>query len=168
MAVDFEQIRNNKTAVRDLPAPLVDTTALETVVADILANNPFGCVPYESGGETIPGVVRGREQYTARIVYLDGDGKKLGAATVTAGTTAGMDAAADAVLADAALTAAVGGAPQRDLNRDSYSCQLKCHDPNGETYTLTFGRKALRLTSYEDDAILAAVEDWADTMAALS
>lgn len=167
MAVDFEQIRSNKTAVRDLPAPLVDTAALEAVVAHVLENNPFGCVPYESGGETIPGVVRGREQYTARIVYLD-DGKKVGAAAVTAGTTAGMNAAADAVLADAALTAAVGGTPERDQNRDSYSCQLKCRDPNGENYTLTFGRKAVRLTGYDDEAILAAVEDWADTIAALS
>jgi len=168
MAADFEQIRNNKTAVRELPAPLVDTAALEAVVTNVLENNPFGCVPYEYGGETIPGVVRGREQYTARIVYLDGDGKKLGAATVTAGTTAGMNAAAAAVLADGALTAAVGGTPERDQNRDSYSCQLKCRDPNGDTYTLTFGRKTLRLTGYEDDAILTAVEDWADTMAALS
>ena len=168
MAVDFEQIRNNKTAVRNLPAPLADTAALEAVVGSILADNPFGCVAYESGGETIPGVVRGREQYTARIVYLDGDGKKAGAATVTAGTTSGMNAAAAAVLADAALTAAVGGTPQRDANRDTYSCQLKCHDPNGETYTLTFGRKAVRLTGYEDDAILDAVEDWADTVVSLS
>ncbi len=168
MAVDFEQIRSNKTAVRDLPAPLVDTAALEAVVTHVIENNPFGCVPYESGGETIPGVVRGREQYTARIVYLDGDGKRVGAATVTAGTTTGMNAAAAAVLADAALTAAVGGTPERDQNKDSYSCQLKCRDPNGENYTLTFGRKAVRLTGYDDEAILAAVEDWADDMAVLS
>ncbi len=79
-----------------------------------------------------------------------------------------MNAAAAAVLADAALTAAVGGTPERDQNKDSYSCQLKCRDPNGENYTLTFGRKAVRLTGYDDEAILAAVEDWADEMAALS
>ncbi len=164
MSVDFVKIRNNKTAVRNLPTPFVDTAAFDTVVGSVLADNPFGCVPYEQGGETIPGVTRGREQYTARIVYLDAEGRRLGAATVTAQTTAGMNAAAGAVLDNAALTAAVGGTPHRDAARDSYSCQLRCRDPNGENYALTFARRVVRLTSFEDNAIMNTVEEWADTV----
>ncbi|RQD81804.1 MAG: hypothetical protein D5R99_00955 [Methanocalculus sp. MSAO_Arc1] len=167
MSVNFVKIRNNKTAVRDLPAPFVNTTAFDTVVESVITDNPLGCVPYEHGGVTIPGVVRGREQYTGRVVFLDEFGSRLGAASVTADSTAGMNAAVDALLADEALQAAIGGTPYRDNDRDTYSCQLRCRDPNGENYSLTFSRSVVRLTSYEDDAIKATVNDWADTVPAL-
>ncbi len=86
---------------------------------------------------------------------------------MTADSTAGMNGAVDAILADEALQAAIGGTPYRDFDRDTYSCQLRCRDPNGETYSLTFSRGVVRLTSYEDDAIKATVNDWADTVAEL-
>lgn len=167
MATDFIEKSNTKTSLRTLPVPFVDTTAFNSVVTDIIENNPFDCVSYEQAGETVPAVVRGREQYTARIVYVDTDGKRIGAASVTAQTIAGMNDAAAALMADAALTAAVGGTPIRDAGKDTYSCALKCHDENGETYTLTFTRKTVRLSSYQDDLIRDTVEDWADTVAAL-
>jgi hypothetical protein len=167
MAVDFVEKSNTKTSVRTLPVPFVDTTAFNTVVTNVIENNPLECISYEAGGETIAAVVRGREQYTARIVYVDADGKRIGAASVTSGTIAGMNAAATALMADAALTAAVGGTPIRDAGKDTYSCALKCHDENGETYTLTFTRKTVRLSSYQDDLIRDTVEDWADTVSAL-
>lgn len=167
MAVDFVETRNTRTAVRTLPAPFVDIAAFNAVVESVIENNPLGCVPYEQAGEMIPGVVRGRQIYTARIAYLDEDGKRVGAATVTAETIAGMTAAANAIMADNTLKAAVGGNPVRDFGRDTYSAQLRCRDPNGETYTLTFTRRNVRLTSYQDEEILATVEDWADAVPAL-
>ena len=164
---DFIEKSNTKTSVRTLPVPFVDTTAFNTVVQNIIADNPLECISYEQAGETVPGVVRGREQYTARIVYVDSDGKKIGAASITAQTITGMNTAATAVMADAALTAAVGGTPIRDAGKDTYSCALKCHDANGEDYTLTFTRKTIRISSYQDDLIRITVEDWADTVPAL-
>jgi len=45
---------------------------------------------------------------------------------------------------------------------------LKCHDPNGELYNVTFSRDRVTVQSYSDDAILAKVETWADTVPALA
>ncbi|MBN1195570.1 MAG: hypothetical protein JXA08_09550 [Methanomicrobiaceae archaeon] len=61
----------------------------------------------------------------------------------------------------------MGGSPVRDSEAESYSAQLKCHDPTGEIYYVTFTSDAVRITSYQDDAIRATVETWADTVAAL-
>ena len=66
------------------------------------------------------------------------------------------------------LTAAHGGTPARDRGSETYSATLKCRDPNGELYMVTFSRDRVNLTSYSDDAIRTKVETWADTVAALA
>ncbi|MCX6690697.1 MAG: hypothetical protein NTW33_01270 [Methanoregula sp.] len=43
-----------------------------------------------------------------------------------------------------------------------------CHDPNCEIYYVNFARDRLSVTSYSDDAILAKVDTWADTVAGLA
>jgi len=60
------------------------------------------------------------------------------------------------------------GTAVRNPDADAFSCQLKCHDANGETYYVTLARESVRITSYEDDAVLAIVEAWADEVAALN
>ena len=59
-------------------------------------------------------------------------------------------------------------APARDSDKETYSATVKCHDPNGELYLVTFNRDKVTVTSYEDDAILAKVETWADTVPELA
>ena len=54
-----------------------------------------------------------------------------------------------------------GGRPRRAPG-ETYYAQLKCHDPSGDDYYVTFTRKTVRLSSYQDDAIRTAVEAWAD------
>lgn len=49
---------------------------------------------------------------------------------------------------------------------DAFTATLRCHAPNSEVYTLGLSRTRVALLSYEDDAILAAVETWADTVPA--
>ena len=51
---------------------------------------------------------------------------------------------------------------------DAFTATLRCHAPNSEVYTLGLSRTRVALLSYEDDAILAAVETWADTVPALA
>ena len=77
-------------------------------------------------------------------------------------------AGAAALLASAPLTAAHGGMPARDSDSETFSATLKCSDPNGEIYNVTIGRERISLTSYEDDAIRAKVETWADSVPALA
>ncbi len=61
----------------------------------------------------------------------------------------------------------MGGEAVRDAGHETYSCRLTRHDPSGEITSVTFGRDAVRITSYQDDAIRTTVETWADGMPAL-
>lgn len=58
--------------------------------------------------------------------------------------------------------------PVRATDSDTFTATLRCHDPNGEVYTVTVGREAVPGSSYSDDAILTAVEAWADGVPALA
>jgi len=64
--------------------------------------------------------------------------------------------------------AVIGGDAVRNPDADTLSCQLKCHAANGEMFYVSFTRKSVRLTSYEDDAILTTIETWADEVMALN
>ena len=76
--------------------------------------------------------------------------------------TNGLRSAAAALLADASLAAAHGGTAVRDTESESFSATLRCHDPNGELYNVTFTRDRVTLQSYEDDAILNRIETRVD------
>jgi hypothetical protein len=55
-----------------------------------------------------------------------------------------------------------------DIAGDTYSATLKCHDPNGELYFVTFSRQQVSISSYEDDAIRTVIETWSDGVPALA
>ena len=166
---DFVQKTNVKRSVRTLAAPIPDVATLNSLVQNIIDTNPFQCVDYVRAGVTNAGVSRGTESYTARVVYEDpATLKSVGIVTAKANTVAGLNAAAAAVIADNALKTAIGGDPLRDIANESYSAVVKCHDANGEDYTVTFTRKTVTISSYEDAAIVARVETWADSKPVLA
>jgi WD40 repeat protein len=82
--------------------------------------------------------------------------------------TADLRPGAAALLTDASLAAADGGTEVWDTESESFSATLRCHDPNGELYNLTFTRDRVTLQFYSDDAIRTKVETWADTVATLA
>jgi hypothetical protein len=125
-------------------------------------------VSYKSGGTTHAPVEKTKENYVVRIVYQNSDAKVVGNNNGRFNSVAGFNAGAAALLADTALAAAHGGSPARDTDTETYSATLKCNDPNGELYNLTFTRSQVTLSSYMDDAIRAKVETWADTVPALA
>ena len=45
---------------------------------------------------------------------------------------------------------------------------VKCHDVNGELYSVTFTLEEVRVTSYSADAILTRIETWSDLQASLA
>ena len=159
---DFVQKTVTKTAVRELISPIADETAFTAIVQNVVTNNPFACVPYMQAGVNHQGVEKTKEQYTVKIVYEDANAKQIGDITARVNSVAGFNAVAARILADATLSAAVGGTPHRDVENESYASTLKCHDQNGELYNVVFGREAVRLNSYSDDAIRTRVETWAD------
>ena len=172
---DFVQKAAVKRSVRTLATPIPDVATLNALVQSIIDTNPFQCVDFVRSGVTNPGVSRGNESYTTRIVYEDGNAKNVGQVTARAKTVAGLNAVAAALLADNALKTAIGGDPVRDTASESYSATIKCHDANGEDYTVTITRKTVTITrktvsisSYEDAAIVTRVDTWADTKPVLA
>ncbi|MGB4173393.1 MAG: hypothetical protein WBJ88_06590 [Candidatus Methanoculleus thermohydrogenotrophicum] len=166
---DFVQKTVNKTAVRDLSVPIADVETFDSLIEMVFDDNPFGCVEYTTrDGQTIAGVVRNREHYTAKVNFLNDAGKRVGTVSIQSPTIAAFEANAAEVLGNAAIKTAMGATDVvRDSSRETYYCQLKCHDPSGEDYYVTFTRKTVRISSYQDDAIRDRVESWADAVAAL-
>ena len=161
---DFVPTTVNRTAVRDLAVPIASVTSFNTLVDMVIDDNPFGCVGYTTrAGETVDGVVRNREHYTAKVNFLNGEGKRVGTVSIQSPTIAAFNANAAEVMDNAALAAAMGGEAVRNGPAETYYAQLKCHDPSGDDYYVTFTRKTVRLSSYQDEAIRTKVETWADT-----
>ncbi|WP_317136204.1 hypothetical protein [Methanochimaera problematica] len=164
---DFIETNNTKTATRKLENPIPDIETFDSIVQDVVVNNPFGCVGYVSNGMNIAGVSTSKQGYTAKFIFEDDEAKSVGSMSVKAPAVHAYNAAITAVLADTALADAVGGDCVRDREHDTYSHTLKCMDPNGEIYYVSINRTNVRLSSYTDDAIRDKVETWADGVAAL-
>jgi hypothetical protein len=166
---DFVQTTVNKTALRDLTVPIADVTSFNNIIEAVITDNPFGCVGYTTrAGETIAPVIKNREHYTAKVNFVDGEGKKVGTVSLQSPSIAAFNANAAEVLDNAALATAMGGVAERNFAGETYYAQLKCHDPTGDDYYVTFTRKTVRVSSYQDDAIKGKVETWADAVPALA
>ena len=161
---NFVQKSITKSATRVLASPIADVTAFTQIVDDIVANNPFGCTPYVSGGVSMPAVEKTREAYTARIIYENGEAETVGTVTAKCPTVAAYNSNVTAILGNAALASAMGGTAAHATDDDTFSAVVKCHASNGELFTVTLGREAVTVSSYSADAILTAVEDWADSV----
>jgi hypothetical protein len=165
---DFVQSSQSKNAVRELATPIASVSAFNLIVQSVITDNPFACVSYMTAGETHDPVEKTRENYTAKMVYEDGEAVTVGIASHRFNTIAGFNAGVTALLAATAVTTAHTGTAIHDAENDAFSATLRCHDANGELYNLTFNRDRVTLNSYADEAIRESVETWADTVAALA
>ena len=111
---DFIQNTAVKTATRKLAAPIPDVATFNSIVASVIATNPFGCASYISAGVTHAPVEKTREYYTAKIVYQDEDAKVVGNDSCRFASVTGFTSGAAALLADTALATA---------HAESASCQ---------------------------------------------
>jgi len=166
---DFVQKTINKSAVRELTTPIASVTAFDSLIEMVIDDNPFECAGYiNRDGVAVAPVVRNREHYTGKVNFIDEQtGKRLGIVSLQSPSIAAFDANIAEVLANTALATAMGGVAERNFGGESYYCQLRCHDPSGDDYYVTFTRKTVRISSYQDDAIRTAVENWADAVPAL-
>ena len=165
---DFVQNSIVKSAVRTLAEPFADLATFNSVVGSLITGNPFACVEYMTAGVTHDPVEKTKETYVAKIVYGDLDAKTVGTDSGKYNSVAGFTAGATAMLANAANITAHTGTPSRDFAGDTYSASVRCHDPNGELYYVTFSRDQVSLTSYSDDGIRVKVEAWADSVPELA
>ncbi len=165
---DFVQKTVNKSAVRDLTVPIATVTSFNTLIQAVIDDNPFGCVGYtDRNGQPVAPVVRNREHYTAKVNFVNGAGKRVGTVSLQSPSITAFEANAAEALANMALATAMGGTAVRDFGRETYYAQLKCHDPSGDDYYVTFTRKTVRISSYQDDAIKEKIETWADLVPVL-
>lgn len=167
---DFTQKTVLKSAVRNLAAPVADYATFSALVQDIIDNNPWGCTSYQSSGVTKPGVEKSKEAYAATVVYENAEAKTVGSIPVRGPTMAAVNTAVTQITGNAAITSGMGAgvSVSRDSSEDSFSCTLKCHDNNGEIYSVNFKRNSITVSSYEADAIRTNLESWADTVAILA
>jgi hypothetical protein len=165
---DFVQNTNVKSAVRTLADPIADVASFDALVQSVISENPFACAAYMTAGTTHQPVEKTKEAYVAKMIYENVDAKTVGIASDRYDTMDGYNAGISARLADATTSTAHGGTAVHDDANDTYSATLRCHDPNGELYYVTFSRDQVTLASYSDDAIRTKVETWADTVAALA
>ena len=167
---DFVQKTVNKSAVRNLTVPIATVTAFNNLIEAVINDNPFGCVGYTgSDGQPVAAVVRNREHYTAKVEFFDETtAKRVGTVSLQSPSIVAFEANAAEVLDNATLATAMGGYAERLFENETYYCQLKCHDPSGDDYYVTFTNRTVRISSYQDDAIKDAVETWADAVGALA
>ena len=165
---DFVPLTAVKSAVRVLSEPIETLAGIGTLIDTIIADNPFQCTAYQSGGVNKPGVEKTKEYYSGAVVYENNEGKKVGQITVNAPTLSGFNTSITTIMGNAALTTAIGGTPSNDSSEHKGSVTIKCHDANGELYNVSLNREKMTVTSYESDAIVTRVETWADNQAALA
>ncbi len=166
---DFVSRSVVKSAVRTLATPIATLAAFEEVVDDILTSNPFGCTAYESGGVSHQGIEKTRESYTARFIVEDAEAQTIGTIAVRNPTSAAYTANIATVNATAALRTNMSGANlAHATDDDSFTATIRCHDASGELYNVAITRTAVTVSGYEADAILTAVEAWADATPALA
>jgi hypothetical protein len=165
---DFIQSTTVKTSVRELANPIADVGSFDTIIGSVITDNPFACVAYMSAGVNHNPVEKTKETYTARLVYEDSNAINVGSTVEKYNTIAGFNTGVAIIMASAPLATQHGGTCSHDPDKDTYSTTLRCHDANGEIYYVNFARDRLSVTSYSDDAILAKVETWADSVPTLA
>jgi len=164
MAANFTQTQDVKTAEREHAAPIVDVTTFGTVLDDLVSNKP-GADSAEIASQ----------QYTAKFVIYDPELTKLGDITVKVPSPDAYTAAITAVITNGVLDAIAeaceeGSTVERNESDDTFSARVKLvqtEESGGEIFYVTLAREKTRVTSYEADAIMTAVDTWADTQAAL-
>ena len=165
MVANFTQTQNVKTAERNNTAPIVDVTTFGSIVSDLVTSKP-GADSAEIASE----------YYTVKFFIYDVELNKLGEITMKVPSAAAYTQAVTEVITNGALNAvatacAEGATVERNQSDDVFSARVKLSqtEENGdEIFYVSLGREVTRLTSYEADAILAAVETWADTQTALA
>ena len=165
--VIFKQKTGTKSAVRYLKNPFPDITEFDTLVQSIIQKNPLGCSSYMSAKKNHPPVMMVREMYTAKFVYKNANGKRIGHGLNMYNSIEGYENGIASVISNMANVAAHGGKVRHIPADDLFSVTLKCHDPEGGMYFLSIARNRVTLSSCSDEAIRRRVERWAEGVPAL-
>ena len=164
----FNQKPGTKSAFHFLKKPLPDAISFDVIIRSLVMDNPLGCTSYWSGKKYHQPVEKVREMYTAKFVYEDANGKRIGSGQEMYNSLEGHQYGIAAVLSNMGNVAAHRGKVRHIPDADLFSVILKCHDPEGELYFLSIARDRVTVSSYMDDGIRRQIERWADGVPALA
>jgi hypothetical protein len=158
----FKPKPGTKSAVHKLDTQFRDMSAFDSVVRSLILDNPLGCTSYMSVTRNHPPLEIVREMYTAKFVYLNAKGKRIGTGLDMYDSVEGYETGIAAVISNMANIASHRGKVKHIPAADHFSVLLKCHDPDGELYFLSIARDRVTVSSYNDDGIRKRVEKWTD------
>ena len=164
----FRQRAGTRSAIYRLKKPFPDVIAFDDIIQELKQRNPLGCMPYRSAKKHHPPVETVREMYTAKFMYLDVNGKRVGSGSEVYNSVEGYQTGIVAVISNMANIAAHRGKVKHMPDADLFSVTMKCHDPDNQLYFLSIARDRVILFNYNDDAIRKRVEMWTDGVPALT
>lgn len=127
---DFVEKTVNKSALRELAFPIPDVETFDEIVCSVIDENPFGCVGYTTkAGQTIAPVIRNREHYTAKVNFIDDDGKKVGTVSIQSPSIAAFNANVAEALVNAAFAARCSD--RNDCPSDRSLSTVWCEERSG-------------------------------------
>ena len=154
---NFVETSKSRNAKRTYTA-IADVATFAEAVASFAADSTMGLTRKEKSAET----------YKAKIIYFDVNSDEAGYVNLyLADKTAYEEMASFLAGNEASETAAgIGGAGSRDSTEDTWSAKFSC-SLGEDTFTVTITREYMLINGFEEDATLAAVEAWADTVPAV-
>ena len=164
----FKPRPGTRSATRILHAPFTDITAFTRVVRELVLKNPLGCTAYRGIKKTHPPLEIVREMYTAKFMYTNEKGKRVGTGQEMYDSVDGYELGVAAMISNMANIAAHRGKIRHTQGADHFFALMKCNDPDKGLFFVSLSRDRVTVASYTDDAILNRVETWADTVPALS
>ena len=164
---DFLETAVTKSAIRTLRNRYPNIAGLKTLVDGVISSNPWACIPYTKSGATYAAVNITKETYTGIVNYQDAMGKVVGKVTVVAPNLTGFDSAVANILGNTTLETLMGGDAIHNALLDRASIAVQGCWADGDVFNVTFTRDVVRISAYSDDAIVAALETWADAIPAL-
>jgi len=164
----FRKRAGTMSAVHRLKRAVPDIATFDGIIRSLVLKNPLGCVSHWIALKHQPPIGIVREMYTAKFVYTDTAGKRIGSGSEVYHSVEGYNTGISAVISNMANRAAHGGKVRHTPDADLFSVTLKCQDTGGELYYLSIARDRMTLSSYRDDAIRTRVSEWTDTVPALA
>lgn len=163
----FRQKKSANSVVHAFVHPVPDIQAFNAIVQSLVLKNPFGCKSYMSGKKNHPPMEKVREMYTAKFVYEDKKGKRVGTGSDTYNSVDSYHTGIAAVISNMANISSHGGKPRHNPDADLFAVTLKCNDPKSGLYFLSIARDRVTLSSYSNEGIRKPVEMWVDTIPGL-
>ena len=155
MTSSFVETAKSRTAKRTYD-PIANVESYEEGLSRFLADTTMGLTKKELSSSA----------YKVKVEYFDAAGDDKGYVNMYAADKTAYEEMASLLAGNEATetAAGIGGTASRDSAEDTWSTRYSCAIGE-DTFTVTITREYMHITGFEEDATLAAIEAWADTVA---